>query len=66
MNFWFVESRILFVIHESRTLNSYSGKFAISLQYLKREVEMTMSFLHADKHQSFLLGDLKNLGIKIS
>ena len=30
-----------------------SNKFAISLQYLKKEVWNGVHFLHADKHQSF-------------
>ena len=30
-----------------------SNKFAISLQYLKKEVRNGVHFLHADKHQSF-------------
>ena len=30
-----------------------SKKFAISLQYLKKEVSNGVYFLHADKHQSF-------------
>ena len=30
-----------------------SNKFAISLQYLKKEVTNGVHFLHADKHQSF-------------
>ena len=30
-----------------------SNKFAISLQYLKKEVKNGVHFLHADKHQSF-------------
>ena len=36
------------VKHSKRSQNS---KFAMSLQYLKKEVD----FVHADKHQSFLL-----------
>ena len=28
--------------------------FAISLQYLKKEVSDEVDFLHADKHESFL------------
>ena len=30
------------------------NKFAISLQYLKKEVSDEVDFLHADKHESFL------------
>ena len=35
------------------SLNTQSNKFAISLQYLKKEVGDGVHFLHADKHQSF-------------
>ena len=31
-----------------------SNKFAISLEYLKKEVSDEVDFLHADKHESFL------------
>ena len=31
-----------------------NNKFAISLQYLKKEVRDKVDFLHADKHESFL------------
>ena len=31
-----------------------NNKFANSLQYLKTEVSHEVSFLHADKHESFL------------
>ena len=31
-----------------------NNKFAISLQYLKKEVSDEVDFLHADKHESFL------------
>ena len=34
-----------------------NSKFAMSLQYLKKEVRDEVDFLHADKHQSFLQGD---------
>ena len=33
--------------------NAQSNKFAISIQYLKKEVRDGIHFLHADKHQSF-------------
>ena len=33
--------------------STQSNKFAISLQYLKKEVRGGVYFLHADKHQSF-------------
>ena len=32
--------------------STQSNKFAISLQYLKKEVKDRAHFLHADKHQS--------------
>ena len=31
-----------------------NNKFAISLQYLKKEVSDEVDFSHADKHESFL------------
>ena len=31
-----------------------NNKFAISLQYLKKEVQDKVDFLHAYKHESFL------------
>ena len=40
--------------------------FAISLQYLKKEVGKEPDFLHADKHESFLQVDLNTLGYNIS
>ena len=33
--------------------NTGRNKFAISLQYLRKEVRNRVHFLHADKHQSF-------------
>ena len=33
--------------------STQSNKFAISLQYLKKEVRNGVHFLHVDKHQSF-------------
>ena len=32
--------------------STQSNKFAISLQYLKKEVRKEVNFLHADEHQS--------------
>ena len=46
--------------------SSQNSKFAMSLQYLKKEVRDEVDFLHADKHQSFLQVDLNTLGIKAS
>ena len=34
-----------------------NNKFAISLQYLKKEASDEVDFLHADKHESFLQTD---------
>ena len=31
-----------------------NNKFAISLQYVKKEVSDAVDFLHADKHESLL------------
>ena len=31
-----------------------NSKFAMSLQYLKKEVKDEVDFLHADKHESFI------------
>ena len=31
-----------------------NNKFAISLQYLKKEVSVEVDFLHVGKHESFL------------
>ena len=40
------------------------SKFAMSLQYLKKEVRDEIDFLHADKHHNFLQVDFNTLGIK--
>ena len=45
--------------------SSQNSKFAISLQYLKKEVRDEVDFLHADKHQSFLQVDFNTLGINV-
>ena len=37
-----------------------SNKFAISLQYFKKEVSDEIDFLHTDKHESFLQIDTMN------
>ena len=37
--------------------SSQNSKFAMSLQYLKKESRDEVDFLHADKHQGFLQGD---------
>ena len=46
--------------------SSQNSKFAMSLQYLKKEVKDEVDFLHADKHQSFLKVSFNTLGIKFS
>ena len=46
--------------------SSQNSKFAMSLQYLKKKLQLNLIFLHADKHQSFLEVDFNTLGIKIS
>ena len=43
----------LLVIMTKNSQSTQSNKFAISLQYLKKEVRNKVHFLHADKHQSF-------------
>ena len=37
--------------------SSQNSKFAMSLQYIKKEVGGEIGFLHAEKHQSFLQVD---------
>ena len=48
------------------SLSSQNSKFAMSLQYLKKEVRDEVDFLDVDKHQSFLQVDFNFLGIKVS
>ena len=43
-----------------------NSMFAMSLQYLKKEVRDEVDFLDVDKHQSFLQVDFNFLGIKVS
>ena len=43
-----------------------SNKFAMSLQYLKKEVRDEVDFLHADKHQSFVKVYFNTSDIKVS
>ena len=38
----------------------------MSLQYLKKKLDMKLIFWHANKHQSFLQVDFNTLGIKVS
>ena len=46
-------------------LSSQISKFAMPLQYLKKEVRYEVDFLHADKDQSFLQVDFNTLRIKV-
>ena len=41
-----------------------NSKFAVSLQYLKKEVRDEAEFLHAVKHQSFLQVDFNTVASK--
>ena len=43
--------------------SSQNSKFAMSLQYLKKEVRDEVDFLHADKHQRFLQIDTRIFGV---
>ena len=46
--------------------SSQNSKFAMSLQYLKKEVRDEDDFLDADKHWSFLQAGFNTLKIKVS
>ena len=46
--------------------SSQNSKFAMTLQYLKKEVRDEVNFLHVDKHQSFLQVYFNTLGVKFS
>ena len=50
----------------NHTQSSQNSKFAMSLQYLKKEVRDEVDFLHADKHESFLQVDFNTLDITVS
>ena len=52
------------VVKHSRS--SQNSKFAMSLQYVKKELSDENDSLHADKHQSFLQVDFNTLGIIVS
>ena len=45
--------------------SSQNSKFAMCLQYLKKEVRDEVDFLHAEKHQSLQQIDFNILGIKL-
>ena len=44
--------------------SSQNSKFAMALQYLKKEVRDKVDLLYADQHQSFLQVDVNTLSIK--
>ena len=46
--------------------SSQNSKFAMSLQYLEKEVKDEIDFSHGDKHQSFLKVYFNTFGIKVS
>ena len=43
-----------------------NNKFAISVQYLKKELSDEVDFFHADKHQIFVKVYFNSMGIKVS
>ena len=46
--------------------SSQNSKFAVSLQYLRKEVKDEVNFLQADKHESLLNISFNILVIKVS
>ena len=46
--------------------SSQNSKFAVSLQYLRKEVKDEVNFLQADKHESLLNISFNSLVIKVS
>ena len=59
----------LVMIFEGMVKHSQSSqnvKFAMSLQYLQKQVRDEVDFLHADKRRSFLQVYFNTLGIKVS
>ena len=46
--------------------SSQNIKFAMSLQYLQKQVRDEVAFLYADKHPSFLQVYFNTLGVKVS
>ena len=46
--------------------SSQNSKFAVSLQYLRKEVKDDVNFLQADKHESLLNISFNSLVIKVS
>ena len=45
--------------------SSQNIKFAMSLQYLQKQVRDEVAFLYADKHPSFLQVYFNTLGVKV-
>ena len=45
--------------------NSQNSKFAMSLQYLKKQIGNEVDFLHADKNQNFPQVDFNTVSIKV-
>ena len=46
--------------------SSQNSKFAVSLQYLRKEVKDEVNFLQADEHESLLNISFNSLVIKVS
>ena len=46
--------------------SSQSSKFALFLEYLKKQIRDEVNFLHADQDQSFLQVNFNFLDIKVS
>ena len=46
--------------------SSQNSEFAMSLQYLKKEVKDAVDFLHVDKYQTFLKVYFNTFGITVS
>ena len=62
-----IDSIILMgMVKHFQSSQNTNSKFAMSSQYLKKEVKNEVAFLHADKHQSFLKISFNALGIKVS
>ena len=76
MSIWFADKQKSFQLLQIDTMilmgmvknfqSNQNSKFAMFLQYLKKEVRDEVNFLHADKHQSYLQGDFNTLGTKVS
>ena len=56
---WF----FMWMVRYLKFQSSLNSKFAMALQYLKKEVTDKVDFLHADKHRSFLQNNFKTSGI---